>query len=86
MARIASGVDACCHRHVPYDVINKRLSASFGRKPAENAEGFVEPLNDIVFIEISAFTAYIALGFFVYCFVRTEWPYRTKIVSILIAL
>ena len=31
MARIASGVNACCHRHVPYDVINKRLSASFGR-------------------------------------------------------
>ena len=24
--------------------------------------------------------------FFVYCFVRLEWPYRTKIVSILIAL
>ena len=31
MARIASGVNACCHRHVPYDVINKRLSALFGR-------------------------------------------------------
>ena len=31
MARIASGVDACCYRHVPYDVINKRLSASFAR-------------------------------------------------------
>ena len=28
MARIASGVNACFHRHVPYDVINKRLSAS----------------------------------------------------------
>ena len=25
MARIASGVDACCHRHVPYDVIKQTL-------------------------------------------------------------
>ena len=28
---IASGINACCYRHVPYDVINKRYSASFGR-------------------------------------------------------
>ena len=64
MARIASGVNACCYRHVPYDIINKRYSASFGRSPAENAERFAEPLNDTVFIDISAFTACFAFGFF----------------------
>ena len=68
MARIASGVNAWCYRHVFYDVINKRNSASFGRLPAENAERFVESLNDFVFIDISAFTAYFAFRFFVYCF------------------
>ena len=51
-----------------------------------NCRRLAESLNDIVFIDISAFTAYFAFGFFVYCFVRLEWPYRTKIVSILIAL
>ena len=86
MVQIASGVNACCYRHVPYDVINKRYSASFGRQPAENAERFAELLNDIVFIDISAFTAYFAFRFFAYCFVRTEWPYRTKTEFILIAL
>ena len=86
MARIASGVNACCHRHDPYDIINKRLSSSFSYYPAENAERFAKSLNDMVFIDISAFTTYFAFGFFVYCFVRTEWPYRTKSVSILIAL
>ena len=83
MARIASGVKTCCYRHVPYDVINKRYSALSGRYPAEKAER----LNDFVFIDISAFTAYFAFGFFVYClFLRTEWPYRTKTVFIIIAL
>ena len=86
MARIASGVNGCCYRYVPYDVINKRYSASFGRLPAENAERFAESLNDFVFIDISAFTAYFAFEFFVYCFLRTEWPYHTKTVFILIAL
>ena len=57
MAQIASGVDPCCYRHVPYDVINKRLLASFGRLSAENAKRFAKSLNDIVFIDISAFTA-----------------------------
>ena len=47
---------------------------------------FPRSLNDIVFIDISAFTAYFAFGFFVYWFVWLEWPYRAKIVSILIAL
>ena len=42
MARIASGVNACCYCHVPYAVINKRYSASFGRLLAENAERFAE--------------------------------------------
>ena len=46
----------------------------------ENAERFAESLNDILFIDISAFTAYFAFGFFVYCFVRREWPYHTKTV------
>ena len=64
MARIASSVKACCYRHVPYDVINKRYSALIGRLPAENAERFAESLNDIVFIDISAFTAYFAFGVF----------------------
>ena len=72
MAQIASGVNACCYRHVPYDVINKRYSVSFGRWPAENAERFTKSLNDIVFIDISAFTSYFPFGFLVYCFVRTE--------------
>ena len=57
MAQIASGINACCHCHVPYDVINKRLSASFGPYTAENAERFPVLLNDIVFIDISAFAA-----------------------------
>ena len=35
---------------------------------------------------ISAFNAYFAFGLFVYCLVRTEGPYRTKTVFILIAL
>ena len=51
-----------------------------------NAKRFAESLNDIVFIDISAFTAYFALGFFVYCFVWRDWPYRTKTVFILVAL
>ena len=63
MARIASGVNACCYLHVPYDVINKWYSPSFGHKPTENAERFAESLNDIVFIDIFAFTAYFAFGF-----------------------
>ena len=29
LARITSCVSACCYRHVPYDVINKRYLASF---------------------------------------------------------
>ena len=68
MARIASSVNACCYRHVPYDVINKRYSASIGRWPAENAKRFTESLNDFVFIDISAFTAYFSfvIFFFVY--------------------
>ena len=86
MVRIASGVNVCCYRQVAYDVINKRYSASCGRYPVEIAERFAESLNDIVLIDISAFTAYFAFGFFVYCFVRNEWPYRTKTVFILIAL
>ena len=56
MARIACGVNACCHRHVPYDVINKRL-------PVENAERLAELLNDIVSIGISTFNACYAFGF-----------------------
>ena len=44
-----------------------------------------ESLNDIIFINISAFTACFAFRFF-YCFVQTEWPYRTKTVLILIVL
>ena len=73
MARIASGVNACCYRHVPYDVINKRYSASIGRWPAENAKRFTESLNDFVFINISAFTAYFSFVIF-FCtsfFLRT---------------
>ena len=46
---------------------------------------FAESLNNFVFIDISAFIAYFAFGFFVYYFVRIEWPYRTT-VFILIAL
>ena len=38
------------------------------------------------FIDITVFTSYFAFGFFVYCFVQTEWPYRTKTAFILIAL
>ena len=63
MARIAFGVNACCLRHVSYDVIKKCYSKSFGRYPAENAKQFAESLNNIVFIDISAFTAYFAFGF-----------------------
>ena len=63
MAQIASGVNACCYRLVPYDVINKRYSASFGGYPAENAKRFTESLNDFVFIDISAFTADFAFNF-----------------------
>ena len=70
MARIASGINACCYRHVPYDVINKRIFRPQVRP--ENAEHFAESLKDIVFIDISAFTMCFAFGFFVYCFVRTE--------------
>ena len=47
---------------------------------------FTELLKDIVFIDISALTAHFVFGFFVYCFSRTEWPYRTKTIFILIAL
>ena len=64
MARIASGGNACCYRHVPYDVIYKRYSASIGRWPAENAKRFTESLNDFVFIDISAFTAYFSFVIF----------------------
>ena len=58
--------------HVPYDVVNKHCSESFGRKLAENAERFADSLNNIVFIDISAFTACVAYRVFVYCFVQTE--------------
>ena len=57
MAPIASCINACCYRHVPYDVIHKR---------------FAESLNDFVFIDISAFTAYFAFGFFGYCFFKNR--------------
>ena len=53
-----------------HDVINKCYSASFGRLPPENAERFAESLNDIVFIDISDFTARFAFGVFVYGFVQ----------------
>ena len=41
--------------------------ASFDRWPAENAKYFAESFNDIVFIDISVFTACFAFVFFVYC-------------------
>ena len=66
MAPIASGANACCSRHVPYDVINKCYSASFSRLLAENAERFTESLYDFVFIDFSAFTLYFAFGFLVH--------------------
>ena len=60
MARIASGVNACCYHHVPFDVINKRYSAA---SPAENAERFSESLSDSVFIDISALLRVLRSGF-----------------------
>ena len=63
------------------------MGSIFNVTPAENAERFAEPLNYFVFIDISAFTPYFAFGCFVYCFfLWTEWPYRAKTVSTLIAL
>ena len=32
------------------------------------------------------YLCFFAFGFFVYCFVQREWPYRTKTVFILVAL
>ena len=58
---LASGLVATSH--VSYHVINKRYSAPFGHEPAEIAERFAESLNDIVFIDIFAFTTCFAFVF-----------------------
>ena len=52
--------------------LNKHFLASLSRKPAENAERFAESLNDINYINISAFIACFAFGFLYTVLVRTE--------------
>ena len=68
MARIASGVNACCYRHVPYDFIKNaiwRHSAANRRKMLN-----VSPSHwTILFSSISLLSLHILRSFFfVYCF------------------
>ena len=81
--RITSGVNACCYRHVPYEVINKRYSTAKRRK----MPNVLPSPWTILFSSISLLSLHILRsGFFVYCFLLSEWPYRSKTVFILIAV